>query len=157
MAGNRLNKTLDRLFADAASAGINMVFIDEYDGGTEMGDNRCPKHGRLVDAFHRCVPCLHEEIAALKKNRCDTCGARVSYYPQGCPTCGAPQCCRQCCTIYALKNQNDTLLDAAQWAYRKHHLNDDTMGWDELGNLLCNVLCDVMGDDGFVNWKEAIK
>lgn len=31
------------------------------------------------------------------KPTCDDCGGPVSSYPQGCPTCAAPQCCKACC------------------------------------------------------------
>ena len=33
----------------------------------------------------------------LTRDRCDHCGAKVSSYPNGCPGCGAPQCCQSCC------------------------------------------------------------
>ena len=28
---------------------------------------------------------------------CDHCGGPVSSYENGCPTCGAPNCCKWCC------------------------------------------------------------
>ena len=45
-----------------------------------------------------------------------------------------------------------TLLDAVKLAYRKHHLNDDSIGWDELSECLLDALCNEMGDDGFQQW-----
>jgi hypothetical protein len=32
-----------------------------------------------------------------------------------------------------------TLLDAVKLAYRKHHLNDDSIGWDELSEMLGRI------------------
>lgn len=29
--------------------------------------------------------------------QCDWCGSPVSSYKNGCPGCGAPQCCQRCC------------------------------------------------------------
>ena len=53
------------------------------------------------------------------------------------------------------------LLTACKLAYRKHHLNDDSIGWDELGECLLDALCNEMGDDGFQEWlgycKESMK
>ena len=40
-------------------------------------------------------------------------------------------------------------LDACKLAYRKHVLNDDSIGWDELGNSLLNAICNEIGDDGY--------
>lgn len=47
---------------------------------------------------------------------------------------------------------DNVLLDAVQKAYRKHWLNDDSLGWEELGNILCNALCAAMGDKGYLQW-----
>lgn len=30
-------------------------------------------------------------------DHCEHCGAQVSNYRNGCPGCGAPQCCQSCC------------------------------------------------------------
>lgn len=54
---------------------------------------------------------------------------------------------------------NDTeqaLLEAVKLAYRKHHLDDDSTGWDELGEMLLNVLCEAMGDAEFVAWVDEV-
>ena len=48
--------------------------------------------------------------------------------------------------------QQHRMLLALQWAYRKHHLEDERIGWDELDELLFTVLCDVMGDTTFQEW-----
>ena len=44
------------------------------------------------------------------------------------------------------------LLNACKLAYRKHHLNDESIGWEELGDCLLDALCNEMGDDGFQEW-----
>lgn len=48
------------------------------------------------------------------------------------------------------------LLHAAQMAYRKHVLNDESVGWHELEDTLLNALCEVMGDKGFAQWLDEI-
>lgn len=48
------------------------------------------------------------------------------------------------------------LLTACQMAYRKHHLDDDSIGWDELSDMLFNVLCEVMGDEEFQEWRKEV-
>ena len=44
------------------------------------------------------------------------------------------------------------LLKAVQLAYRKHHLQDPSIGWDELDDVLATVLQEAMGDRGFQAW-----
>lgn len=46
----------------------------------------------------------------------------------------------------------ERLLEMVQRTYRKHHLGDESIGWEELSLELCNVLCEVMGDKAFVKW-----
>ena len=48
------------------------------------------------------------------------------------------------------------LLYACKAAYRKHHLNDDSIGWDELGMILQEAICNAIGDDGYAEWMERI-
>ena len=48
-------------------------------------------------------------------------------------------------------------LDACKMAYRKHHLNDDTIGWYELGEILWNAICNEMVDDKALQWSRALK
>jgi len=52
--------------------------------------------------------------------------------------------------------ERGTLLYAVQAAYRKHHLDDDRIGWDELGNILLDALCNQMGDGGYQAWLERV-
>lgn len=47
-----------------------------------------------------------------------------------------------------------TCLEALKLAYRKHVLNDDSIGWDELGHYMQAALCNEMGDDGYQKWME---
>jgi len=44
------------------------------------------------------------------------------------------------------------LLTACQMAYRKHVLDDGSIGWDELGIMLYDAICNEIGDDDFVMW-----
>ncbi len=39
--------------------------------------------------------------------------------------------------------------------YEKHVLWDDSIGWDELGDEIHSALCELIGDDNFVNWRES--
>ena len=56
-----------------------------------------------------------------------------------------------------LEAENERLLSAAQFAYRKHHLDDPSIGWDELSDILYTALCESMGDNKFVKWLDATK
>jgi len=40
--------------------------------------------------------------------------------------------------------------------YRKHCLNDDSIGWGELDDIIYTVLCNEMGDDGFIEWLKEV-
>ena len=48
------------------------------------------------------------------------------------------------------------LLDACKLAYRKHVLNDESIGWDELGNCLLDAICNEIGDDGYRQWLQQV-
>jgi len=48
-------------------------------------------------------------------------------------------------------------LPSLQAAYRKHCLNDESIGWDELGSMLCDALCEIMGDDEYQKWIKEVK
>jgi len=54
------------------------------------------------------------EIEALKSNRCDECGTKLSSYPSGCPLCGAPVCCQSCCKIDHYSKELDALRGKVQ-------------------------------------------
>lgn len=49
------------------------------------------------------------------------------------------------------------MLAALQLAYRKHHLGDESIGWEELSDTLLNVLCEAMGDAEFQAWMDEVK
>ena len=53
--------------------------------------------------------------------------------------------------------ERNRLLDACKMAYRKHHLNDESIGREELGIHLLNTICDVIGDDEYAKWLEMMK
>ena len=58
---------------------------------------------------------------------------------------------------HEVEQRNYQLLNAVQMAYRKHHLGDESIGWEELGNVLLDALCEAMGDDGYQRWVEKAK
>jgi thiol-disulfide isomerase/thioredoxin len=60
-------------------------------------------------------------------------------------------------TLDKQQDQDHELLTAVQKAYRKHCLNDNSIGWEELDNILLNALCNSMGDKGYQQWMEDIK
>ena len=49
------------------------------------------------------------------------------------------------------------MLSVLKLAYRKHHLDDISIGWVELSERLLDVLAEVMGDDGYVEWLAALE
>jgi len=51
----------------------------------------------------------------------------------------------------------EQVLDALKLAYRKHHLGDESIGWDELDTALLGALCEAIGDTEFVRWVEEVK
>jgi len=51
----------------------------------------------------------------------------------------------------------ESLLEACQCAYRKHALNDDNIGWEELSDKLLDALCNAMGNHGYDNWLHDLK
>lgn len=54
-------------------------------------------------------------------------------------------------------NNMTNLLDAVKLAYRKHVMNDDSIGWDELGYCLLDAICNEIGDDGYQKWISRIR
>ena len=56
--------------------------------------------------------------------------------------------------IQKLQFQKYTLLGLLQRVYRKHHMGDESIGWEELSNEILDVLGTVMGDEECVNWQE---
>ena len=48
-------------------------------------------------------------------------------------------------------------IEALKLAYRKHHLGDESIGWDELSECLLDALCNELGDDGYQEWLASNK
>lgn len=44
------------------------------------------------------------------------------------------------------------LEKAVEQAYRKHQLDDESIGWQELGNILCDELINSYGGEIFADW-----
>jgi len=51
----------------------------------------------------------------------------------------------------------ESLLEACQCAYRKHSLNDNSIGREELTYKLLDALCNAMGNHGYDNWLHDLK
>ena len=56
----------------------------------------------------------------------------------------------------AVRIRSSDLLSAVQFAYRKHHLGDDSIGWNELSDILLNALCNAMGEKGYRKWLKSV-
>lgn len=59
-------------------------------------------------------------------------------------------------TIEQFTEARDSLLNACKIAYRKHHLHDDSIGWNELSEVLLDALCNSMGNDEYLKWVDSI-
>ncbi|KKK88913.1 hypothetical protein LCGC14_2738390 [marine sediment metagenome] len=46
-------------------------------------------------------------------------------------------------------------MSTLKLCYRKHVQNDESVGWDELSDVLGNTLAQIMGDDAFCEWLEG--
>ena len=55
-----------------------------------------------------------------------------------------------------LEGEKARLLHALKWAYRKHHCGDDSIGWDELSEIMSCALPEVMGSNEFCVWLGTI-
>ena len=56
--------------------------------------------------------------------------------------------------VAKLQGEVKGLIEVMKLAYRKHHLNDPDIGWDELSDKLLDTLCNSMGNDGFQEWRD---
>lgn len=45
-------------------------------------------------------------------------------------------------------------IDILKLTYRKHVLNDDSIGWNELSDKLCDAICNIWGIENFNKWIE---
>ena len=57
--------------------------------------------------------------------------------------------------VIKLQADNERLLSVVQKAYRKHHMNDTSIGWDELADDLSDTLCELMGDNQYQKWHHV--
>lgn len=53
--------------------------------------------------------------------------------------------------------RNDRLLHAVMCAYAKHTLGNEDIGWEQLGHILHNAICNEIGSDGYLHWAQLIK
>lgn len=53
--------------------------------------------------------------------------------------------------------RNDRLLHAVLCAYAKHHLDCPDIGWNKLGDILHDAICNEIGDENYIAWAERIK
>jgi hypothetical protein len=50
------------------------------------------------------------------------------------------------------RDVSEQLLSCLKLAYRKHHLDDQKIGWDELSDKMRDTLCNAMGDKEFIKF-----
>lgn len=53
-------------------------------------------------------------------------------------------------------HKDSDFLSALKLAYRKHHLGDEEVGWNELSDRLCDALCNATGDTDFQKWLVEV-
>lgn len=53
-------------------------------------------------------------------------------------------------------HKDSDFLSTLKMAYRKHCLGDESVGWNELGDRLCDALCNAMGDREFQKWLSTV-
>lgn len=98
-------------------------------------------------AQHGALRVENEQLKAKLSNRCDECGARTYSGPPGCPTCGAPNCCQQCCMADNLKAQlADAEKRGVERAYRSV-CRDCACGFEVLqdGNDFYHQIGEIIG------------
>ena len=59
--------------------------------------------------------------------------------------------------IEQLQAERNELLRTVQLVYRKHCMEYDGIGWDQLGGILLDALCNVMGSEGYEKWKSSLE
>ena len=55
-----------------------------------------------------------------------------------------------------LQAENERLIELLKLAYR-NWLEDPDVAWAELGEKLCDGLCESMGDKDYQEWMQALK
>jgi hypothetical protein len=58
---------------------------------------------------------------------------------------------------YELTKREQELLEAVKLAYRKHHIGDDRIGWDELSEVLLCAICNTIGDEEYNKWIREVR
>jgi len=58
--------------------------------------------------------------------------------------------------LMAKARAHDHLISAAKAAYQKHHMGDDSIGWDELGTMLWDAICFELGEEAAYMWRRSI-
>lgn len=66
-----------------------------------------------------------------------------------------PKC--DICYYTRPKLKDSSLLAACKKAYRKHVLGDESIGWDELGDILKDAICEEIGDEQFIQFTKRTK
>ena len=52
---------------------------------------------------------------------------------------------------------SERLFHAVLLCYLKHHKMQDCIGWDKLGDVLHNAICEAAGDDAYCRWLEVLE
>lgn len=55
-----------------------------------------------------------------------------------------------------VSRREEVLIEACKKAYRKHVLQDESIGWDELSAVLGDALACALGDKGLVLWLDSV-
>lgn len=53
------------------------------------------------------------------------------------------------------ERQRDELLAVCKMAHRKHSWGDDSVGWEELSEMLAETLAGVMGNEEYLKFQEG--
>ena len=58
---------------------------------------------------------------------------------------------------HKLNKAKQRTLHGLLCAYAKHVADVECIGWDELGEILMNAICEEIGDDKFCKWSEMLR
>jgi hypothetical protein len=58
--------------------------------------------------------------------------------------------------VRELSRDKDALVEACKLAYRKHHMDDDSIGWRELSTILHDALCNAIGVGEYGRFVDSI-
>lgn len=59
--------------------------------------------------------------------------------------------------VSKLEADMEGMLKTLQYAYRKHCMGDESIGWNELDGMLLDTLCNAMGSEKQIEWAAGIK